>query len=62
MGKTWSRNPHDENYRGDMKKHRKANRDERKARRKAERQLDENMERDEDDVNIGDSDFNQRGR
>lgn len=49
MGKTWSRNPHDENYRGDMKKHRKANRDERKARRKAERQLDQNMERDEED-------------
>jgi len=50
MGKTWSRNPHDENYRGDIKRQRKANKAERKDRRRAERQLDENMEKDEDDV------------
>ena len=49
MGKTWTRNPNEENYRGDVKRNRKANKAQRQERRKAERMLDENMEREEED-------------
>jgi len=48
MGKTWTRNPNDDNYRRDVKSQRKANKQDRKARRKAELVLDKNMERDDD--------------
>ncbi len=50
MGKTWTRNPNDENYSGDMKNQRKANKAQRRDRRRAEQQLDANLEMDEDDV------------
>ena len=60
MGKSFTRDPNNENFRGDMRNTRKANKQNRDNRHKRRDVLDHNMERDDADYGKHSDDFRPR--